>query len=1054
MSISNVMPSNSNRLWAHCLLALALIVWIGFIMFIELKNYIKVRQAYLTSPQHRLRSSATTVLVRSIPPKWLSVEALENLYDVFPGGLRNIWINRNYDELSQLIEERDKIAVKLEAAETDLIKKCIKGHKEQIKKRRKQLKKSGEKLTDGAGDDCGPHVLQGHGLDVNNPHQIHHTVEDAVNDEYSDSLSEEQLEDERKPQFIGRGVDFITHGVTSVGRGVLGGVKQFGRFGQGHNQAKGDEEPVSPIETRPPQAIGNDVEDQYPLTEPLDSPATKTTITLDGGEGEPSRISGIEGDDDGEKPNRRKAKTFKSPAYDEAFDNDKGLEPAWQKYIKESDRDSMRMPIFGWKWMISLPWMGQKVDTIYHCRRELARLNSEIEKAQSEPEKFPLMNSAFIQFNNQAAAHMACQSVSHHIPKQMAPRLVEISPKDVIWDNMSLPWWQQYVRQGFVLLCVGGMVILWAIPVAFAGSLSQIDTVKQFLPFLADWLGNAPPYVISIIQGLLPPIIIGILVALLPIILRFLARLQGIPTEALVELAVQKYYFAFQFVQVFIVVTIASAITTMVGFINQAANGGTFDVNIVTAILARNIPTASNYFLSYLLLQGLSVSASALLQVVNLILFYIMGGLFDNTARAKFKRQTELQTIKWGTFFPVYTNLACIGIIYSVIAPLILVFNIITFALFWFVYRYNAIYVNQFRNDTGGLLFPTAVKQLFTGVYVLELLLIGYFGIVSGTSSGTLVGQLIVMALTLLGTILFQFLLNEAFGPLFQYLPITLEDDAVARDEEFARLLERRHAPEEESAALAGGNGNIEDLVDERERLSEEEDQQHEKQKQVENGVVADDIEMKEVPHRHGTLHKLNPINLIPTSPRHKKNTWASRDRRRSTNFGKAERTVSESPHPRSTSRSPHPNRRNRSGTKPLGLPIPIDIHRPNLAPLDPLANVFVPRAEDVEAQRNERNKLNEALFAGISDELEDLTQEQRDVLVQRAFLHSALRAKRPVIWLPRDDLGVSDDELRNISYFSKWIWGVNRKQGFDEKGRCTFESAPPDFDEVDLIRL
>ena len=108
----------------------------------------------------------------------------------------------------------------------------------------------------------------------------------------------------------------------------------------------------------------------------------------------------------------------------------------------------MRLPLFGFTWMPSLPLIGKKVDTIDYCRKEVARLNVEIEIDQQHPERFPLMNSAFIQFNHQVAAHMACQAVSHHVPKQMAPRVVEISPDDVIWDNMSIRWWERYLRSG------------------------------------------------------------------------------------------------------------------------------------------------------------------------------------------------------------------------------------------------------------------------------------------------------------------------------------------------------------------------------------------------------------------------------------------------------------------------------------------------------------------------------------------------------------------------------------------------------------------------------
>jgi hypothetical protein len=44
-------------------------------------------------------------------------------------------------------------------------------------------------------------------------------------------------------------------------------------------------------------------------------------------------------------------------------------------------------------------------------------------------------------------------------------------------------------------------------------------------------------------------------------------------------------------------------------------------------------------------------------------------------------------------------------LIYCVVAPLILVFNVITFGLFWFVYRYNTLYVT----------IPIEARVVYTG---------------------------------------------------------------------------------------------------------------------------------------------------------------------------------------------------------------------------------------------------------------------------------------------------------------------------------------------------
>lgn len=1079
LTISNVQIRQANRLWAHCILSVMVVAWVIYNFYDELRRYLRIRQAYLTSPQHRLRASATTVLVRSIPPKWNTVEALEGLFDVFPGGLRNVWINRNYDELNEKVIQRDKLAGALEAAETELVKKCRKAHLDSEKKNTGKDKKkgihskrnhskigpaaSGARNTwiDGAGTE---------GISANNPHQVHHSVEDAVNDG-AEEYSSEGEEVTEKTRIFGRGLEAVTHGFDAVGKTVLGGLHLGGKdaahrgdaaqTGRSHadntahqdipesSEERGRLKPITLPLWKPsggrqkPSPLSRSQEDdqQHPPSEGSPSTLQGTMESVGSKHGSNS----VENDaDPADKHSMKKKLSKEVAAYDPTYDNDQGVEPLWKKYIKESDRETMRLPIFGWTWMPSIPLIGKKVDTIYYCRKEVARLNAEIEKDQAEPDKFPLMNSAFIQFNNQAAAHMACQSVSHHLPKQMQPRLVEISPNDVIWDNMSIPWWQQYVRTAAVITAVAAMIVLWAIPVAFSGSLSQIDTIRDDFPWLANWLGTAPGWVISIIQGILPVAIIGILVALLPLILRFLVKLQGVPTGMLIELAVQRYYFAFQFVQIFLVVSISSAISTLVTLIEQATQSS-FNVSSVPELLAQNIPQSSNYFLSYLLLQALSVSSGALAQIVNIVSLWVFGPLFDNTARSKFRRQTQLQQINWGTFFPVYTNLACIGLIYSVISPLILIFNVITFSLFWVVYRYNTLYVNQFKLDTGGLLFPRAVNQLFTGLYVLELVLIGYFIIVETSDlSPSFVGPVVIMVITFLATVLFQILINDAFSPLFRYLPITLEDDAVERDKEFAKLLAQRHHVEDEPPMLAGRAMEETDTKDRRQSVDEVlEQQERHSQEEDREADETDAVEMQKTRGhgRTGMMSKLNPINLVSDTAKPRKGSWANRDpNRRSASFGRN----------RASSPSVSPQRLHRAGTLHRPPALTPALRKVAVQPLEFIAG----RPEDIEAQRSAQNKLNEAIFAGLHDELEDLTPEQRDVLVQRAFLHSALRAKRPVIWIPRDALGVSDDEIQTTAKLSKFIWISNQKQGLDEKGRCTFMGAPPDFDEVDLIQL
>ncbi|KAG9615463.1 hypothetical protein KCU64_g23584, partial [Aureobasidium melanogenum] len=110
-------------------------------------------------------------------------------------------------------------------------------------------------------------------------------------------------------------------------------------------------------------------------------------------------------------------------------------------------------------------------------------------------------------------------------------------------------------------------------------------------------------------------------------------------------MGVQLYYFAFLFIQVFLIVTLSSGLPA---FFKEVA----VETSKIPQTLASNLPRASNYFFSYLTVQALNNSASALLQVAALLKWFLWAPMVDTTARQKWKRQTSLNLVKWGSFFP------------------------------------------------------------------------------------------------------------------------------------------------------------------------------------------------------------------------------------------------------------------------------------------------------------------------------------------------------------------------------------------------------------------
>ncbi len=299
--------------------------------------------------------------------------------------------------------------------------------------------------------------------------------------------------------------------------------------------------------------------------------------------------------------------------------------------------------------------IGKKVDTINWCRSELERLVPEVDALQDSYRagegKFTC--AVFIEFYTQTEAQAAYQSLAHHQALHMAPRFIGVDPEQVIWENLKINWASRVVRNIIVLAFISVLIIFWSIPVGLVGILSNIHSLIDRAPWLG-WLNKIPKPIFGVIQGLLPAVLLAVLMALLPIILRLAAKKAGAPSFAAVELRTQSFYFAFQVIQVFLVTTVTSAASAVASQIAK-------NPSQATSLLAACIPKASNFFLSYIIVQGLTISSGALAQVVGVIIFKILGKLLDNTPRKMYKRFSTLIGLGWGTVFPIYTNLLVIS---------------------------------------------------------------------------------------------------------------------------------------------------------------------------------------------------------------------------------------------------------------------------------------------------------------------------------------------------------------------------------------------------------
>ena len=110
---------------------------------------------------------------------------------------------------------------------------------------------------------------------------------------------------------------------------------------------------------------------------------------------------------------------------------------------------------------------------------------------------------------------------------------------------------------------------------------------------------------------------------------------------------------AFQVIQVFLITTFSSGAAATVQAILQ-------DPKSATTLLAQNLPKASNFFISYFIIQGLSIAAGNLLSIGSLITMVVLGRFLDKSPRKMFDRYVKLTGQGWGSLYPRLGNIVII----------------------------------------------------------------------------------------------------------------------------------------------------------------------------------------------------------------------------------------------------------------------------------------------------------------------------------------------------------------------------------------------------------
>lgn len=386
------------------------------------------------------------------------------------------------------------------------------------------------------------------------------------------------------------------------------------------------------------------------------------------------------------------------------------------------------------------------------------------------------IKNVVIKFDNVYLADYFCQILVSSSFKNTKSLERNINADNIIWANLNFHNSSLIFLSHCLVNVVQTVIIIsWIVPVAFLGIIFQIPYLTKKIPLLRQTY-NFSEFISSIMNHLIPILTLILLTDVVPEIFRWLIKFKFYSTFSKVELNLQKWFYLFSFVQIFIVVTISSSISAI---LEQIVTNPTNIPNI----LASNFPQCSNFFVSFVMVRGLGYSISNLLQWPRLFKWVYDTKIFISSKKSTPRKQCETLSntlvYQWGAIYPIFTLLATISMIYSIIQPLILPAVTISLGLVLISFKFTIKYqVNSLNNkwETMGKFYTVALFQLYSGLYCLEGFMLGIFIRSNKYKVATL------MFVLLVSSVVAHCHISKKYKGLIDCLPLSQYESSFGRD--------------------------------------------------------------------------------------------------------------------------------------------------------------------------------------------------------------------------------------------------------------------------------
>ncbi|KAK1370478.1 Early-responsive to dehydration stress protein (ERD4) [Heracleum sosnowskyi] len=398
---------------------------------------------------------------------------------------------------------------------------------------------------------------------------------------------------------------------------------------------------------------------------------------------------------------------------------------------------------------------------IEHLEGKLQELHRKIRETRGtkmlEEKEMPV---AFITFRSRRGATLVAQSQQHSNPlfwtTEMAPE-----PRDILWRSLAISYKQLPLYKGVVLVAASLLTIFFAIPVTAVQGIAKFEKLKKWFPLAMAV--QLIPGLRSTVTGYLPSVILTGCIYVVPFAMMGMAKLAGYVSRSRKDIKACNMVFYFLVGNVFFLSLLSGSLLDQIG--KSFSQPKDFPSHLASAVSAQ-----ADFFMTYILTSGLTGFSLEILQPGLLVLNYIK---LHTWGRGK-NKNPYLYSLPYYRIIPFICLFILIGMVYAVVAPLLLPFLIGYFALGYVVFIHQIQEVYETTYETCGQYWPYIHHYIVIALVIMQITMIGLFGMKAKPSASFATIPLLIV------TLLFNEYCKMRFLPTFDNYSV---QDAAKNDE-------------------------------------------------------------------------------------------------------------------------------------------------------------------------------------------------------------------------------------------------------------------------------